>query len=313
MRVFVFPGQGSQKIGMGIDLYQNFTEAKYVFDEVDDILSFKLSELMFSGDLSELSLTHNTQPALMTIGIAVLRVLEKETGKKVEEMADYLCGHSLGEFTALCASGVLNIRETAKLLKIRGEAMQEAVPKDQGAMAALISSDFSKVDELLSSVNNIGTCEIANENSKEQIVISGNIQAVEQAVKLSKNYNIKKAILLNVSAPFHCSLMKPAQEKLKDELNQIKFNKPKVTIICNFSGLPEKDPVKLKENIINQVTSKVKWKQTMIFVKENKINELVELGSGKVLTNLAKRFLEQVEVYNIETTTDIKNKLHYFC
>ncbi len=312
MRVFVFPGQGSQKVGMGYDLYQNFSEAKYVFQEVDDTLGFKLSNIMFKGDLTELSMTQNTQPALMTIGIAVLKVLEKELGKKVSDISSYLCGHSLGEFTALCASGVLELKDTAKILKIRGKAMQESVPLGLGAMAAMISKDFSKIEDLLLKVKSIGICEIANENSNDQIVISGNADAVKEAIKISSDFNIKKSILLNVSAPFHCKLMLPAQEKLKQELNKIKFNNPQVNIICNYTGLPETDPIKLKNNIIEQVTNKVKWRETMNFLEEKKIEQLVELGSGKVLTNIAKRMSEQIYAFSMETFEDIKNNLNKF-
>ena len=312
MRVFVFPGQGSQKVGMGEDFYQNFSVAKNVFHEVDDTLGFKLSELMFKGDLTELSMTKNTQPALMTIGIAILKVLEQELGKKVSEISSYLCGHSLGEFTALCASGVIELKDTAKLLKIRGEAMQEAVPMGQGAMAALISGDFSKISELLLKVSEKGICEIANENSKEQIVISGNADAVKEAVKISSSFNIKKSILLNVSAPFHCKLMLPAQEKLREKLNNIKFNDPQVSIICNYTGLPENNPIILKNNIIEQVVNKVKWRETMNFLSNEKLQQLVELGSGKVLTNIAKRMSNQIHSFNIETLEDFKEKLSNF-
>ena len=215
MNTFMFPGQGSQKIEMGKDFYENFSVAKNVFEEVDDSLKTKLSSLIFSGEIKDLSLTFNAQPALMTVSIAILKVLEREFGYTLDKMSSYVCGHSLGEFTALCASGVIKLSDTAKLLRIRGKAMQDAVSEEDGAMAALISKDFSKLNELLFEVKKYGVCEIANHNSADQIVVSGDKIAVNELIKLSSKYLIKRSVLLNVSAPFHCSLMQPAQKNLK--------------------------------------------------------------------------------------------------
>ena len=312
MRVFVFPGQGSQKIGMGKNLYENFFEAKEVFQEVDDALSFNLSNLMFNGDIAELSNTENTQPALMSTGIAVLKVLEKITGKKIHDLCKFACGHSLGEFTALCASGVISLKDTAKILRIRGRSMQKAVPQGQGAMAALISSNFKDLGNLLKKVSSLGICQVANENSDEQVVISGDINAIEMAVKIAKNYSIKRAIMLNVSAPFHCDLMIPAQEELKNELNNIKFENSSVPIICNFTAYPASDANILKENIIYQVTKKVRWKETINFLGKNGINELVELGAGKVLTGITKKSSSKIIAYNIENKIDLEENFNKF-
>jgi len=312
MKVLVFPGQGSQKIGMGYNLYKNYNEAKDVFDEVDDALDFKLSNLIFEGDLLELSMTSNTQPALMAVSIAVLKVLEKLTAKKIDNLFNFACGHSLGEFTALCACGVISLNTTSKLLRIRGQAMQEAVPKGEGAMAALISKDLSKLKDLLNEVNLLGTCQIANDNSNEQIVVSGNVDAVKKLVEMAPEFSIKKSVMLNVSAPFHCDLMQPAQEKLELELANVNFSKPLIPIICNYNALPEDSPINLKNNIIQQVTNKVRWREIMDFVKSNKVKNIVELGSGKVLTGFAKRLSFDIDCFQIESKGDFEENLNKF-
>ena len=307
MNILAFPGQGSQKIGMGKLFYDNFSTAKNVFEEVDETLKFKLSKLIFDGEINELSLTSNTQPALMAVSIAILRVFLEENKININQKFKFVCGHSLGEFTALCAANVISLEDTAKLLKIRGQSMQEAVPPGEGSMAALISSDFSKLDSLLNLVKKIGICEIANHNSSEQIVISGQTKAVQELVNKSSKFLIKRAMVLNVSAPFHCSLMMPAQVRLENELNEISFNKPDLPIICNYTAVSESNPLKLKDNIINQVTNKVRWKETMEYALDKKINMVLECGSGKVLSGLFKRFSNDFNVFNLETVEDLKN------
>ncbi len=306
MNTFMFPGQGSQKIEMGKEFYENFSVAKNVFEEVDDSLKTKLSSLIFFGDIKDLSLTFNAQPALMTVSIAILKVLEKEFGCTFDSITSYACGHSLGEFTALCASGVIKLSDTARLLRIRGKAMQDAVSAEDGAMAALISKDFSKLDALLYEIKKYGVCEIANHNSIDQIVVSGDKLAVDELIKLSSKYLIKKAILLNVSAPFHCSLMQPAQMKLEEALKEVEFETSIIPVICNYTAQPENKAEKLKENIINQVTKKVRWKETMDFISTNNIKNVIECGSGKVLTGLFKRYSDTINVYNIEKVSDLK-------
>ena len=306
MNILAFPGQGSQKIGMGKFFYENFSSAKSVFQEVDEALKFKLSKLIFDGNIEELSLTSNAQPALMVVSIAILKVFLEENKVNINQKFKFVCGHSLGEFTALCAANVISLKDAANLLKIRGHAMQEAVPKGEGSMAALISSDFSKLDDLLNTVKKIGICEIANENSSEQIVVSGHTKAVQELVNNSSKFSIKRAIVLNVSAPFHCSLMMPAQIRLANELKEMTFNEPDLPIICNYNAMPESNPLKLKENIINQVTNKVRWKEIMEYALEKKINTILECGSGKVLSGLFKRFSQDFNVYNLETIEDLK-------
>ena len=243
----------------------------------------------------------------MAVSIAILRVFLEENKFKINEKFEFVCGHSLGEFTALCAANVISLKDTAYLLKIRGQSMQEAVPHGEGSMAALISSDFSKLDNLLNMVKKIGVCEIANHNSSEQIVISGHTKAVQELVSNSAKFSIKRAVLLNVSAPFHCSLMMPAQIKLENELKEITFNDPDVPIMCNYTAVAENNPLKLKENIINQVTNKVRWNETMEYALDKKINKVLECGSGKVLSGLFKRFSKNFNVHNIETIEDLKN------
>ena len=307
MKILAFPGQGSQKIGMGKLFYENFSIAKKVFEEVDETLKFKLSKLIFDGDITKLSLTSNTQPALMAVSIAILRVFLKENEIKINQKFEFVCGHSLGEFTALCAANVISLKDTANLLKIRGQSMQEAVPQGEGSMAALISSDFSQLDKLIDKVTKIGVCEIANHNSSEQIVISGHTKAVQELVNNASKFSIKRALLLNVSAPFHCSLMMPAQIRLENELKNIAFNDPDLPIICNYTAISESNPLNLKDNIINQVTNKVRWKETMDYALDENINTVLECGSGKVLSGLFKRFSKNFNVYNLETIEDLKD------
>ncbi len=306
MNILAFPGQGSQKIGMGKLFYKNFSSARDVFDEVDETLKFNLSKLIFDGDINELSLTSNTQPALMAVSIAILRVFLEENKININQKFKFVCGHSLGEFTALCAANVISLKDTAKLLKIRGQSMQEAVPQGEGSMAALISTDFSQLDDLLNVIKKFGVCEIANHNSSEQIVVSGHSKAVQELVNNSTKFSIKRAVLLNVSAPFHCSLMMPAQIRLQNELKEITFNKPDLPIICNYTAFSESNPLKLKDNIINQVTNKVRWKETMEYAHNNKIKKVLECGSGKILSGLFKRFSKDFNVYNLETIEDLK-------
>lgn len=306
MNTFIFPGQGSQKIKMGKEFYENFSTARDVFKEVDECLKTKLSTLIFEGDIKDLSLTINTQPALMTVSIAIIKVLEKEFDCTIDKFSRFVCGHSLGEFTALCASSVIKLSDAAKLLRLRGKAMQEAVSSDNGAMAALISNDFTKLDEMIIQAKKIGVCEIANNNSSDQIVLSGERKAINKLIEISSNYSIKRAIMLNVSAPFHCSLMMPAQNKLEEALNQVKFEKSSIPVVCNYTAKPETHPNKLKENIINQVTNMVRWKETMEYLQKNDISNVIECGSGRVLSGLFKRFSNTISTYNIENVSDLK-------
>jgi [acyl-carrier-protein] S-malonyltransferase len=307
MNFIVFPGQGSQKIGMGRDLSDNFIEAKEVFEEVNESLNFDLTKIMWGDNEKDLSLTSNAQPALMACGIASFRVLSKLTGKKLSDLANFVCGHSLGEYTAMTVAEVFSLKECSKLLRLRGDAMQKAVPVGKGAMAAFIGADIKTVENIIEKVQNYGICDIANDNSDVQVVISGDLDAVENAISLSKDYGIKRAVILPVSAPFHCRLMQPAQSIMEEALNNLGFQKPLVPIVSNINAQSETDPIKLKDNLINQVTGTVKWRETMLLANELGVQKITELGSGKVLTGIAKRMIENVNTLNIENSADLEN------
>lgn len=307
MNFIVFPGQGSQKIGMGKDLSDNFVEAREVFEEVNESLNFDLTKIMWGDNEKDLSLTSNAQPALMACGIASFRVLSKLTGKKLSDLANFVCGHSLGEYTAMTVAEVFSLKECSKLLRLRGDAMQKAVPVGKGAMAAFIGADIKTVENILEKVQNYGICDIANDNSDVQVVISGDLDAVENAISISKDYGIKRAVVLPVSAPFHCRLMQPAQSIMEEALNNLGFQKPLVPIVSNINAQSETDPIKLKENLINQITGTVKWRETMLLANELGIQKITELGSGKVLTGIAKRMIENVNTLNIENSADLEN------
>ena len=309
MNFIVFPGQGSQKIGMGKELSDNFIEAKQVFEEVNDALNFDLTSVMWEGTDNEISLTSNAQPALMACSIATLRVLNKITNKKLPDLADYVCGHSLGEYTAMTAAEVFSLHQCAILLRLRGNAMQEAVPIGKGAMAALIGTNLETAKEVIDKVKSYGVCDIANDNSEGQVVISGDILAVENAIKLSKDFGIKRAVILPVSAPFHCQLMKPAQIIMENALNELIFKTPIVPIIPNVNVSPETNPDKLRKNLIDQVTGTVRWRETMKFADKKGVKKVIELGSGKVLSGIAKRMIKNVVTISIENTEDFENFL----
>ena len=307
MNFIVFPGQGSQKIGMGKDLSDNFVEARDVFEEVNESLNFDLTKIMWGDNEKDLSLTSNAQPALMACGIAAFRVLSKLTGKKLPDLANFVCGHSLGEYTAMTVAEVFSLQECSKLLRLRGDAMQKAVPVGKGAMAAFIGTDIKTVEKILEKVQSYGICDIANDNSDVQVVISGDLDAVENAISVSKEYGIKRAIVLPVSAPFHCRLMQPAQSIMQEALDNLGFQKPLVPIVSNINAKSETDPIKLRENLTNQVTGTVKWKETMLLANELGVQKITELGSGKVLTGIAKRMIENVNTLNIENSADLEN------
>ena len=309
MNFIVFPGQGSQKIGMGKELSDNFIEAKQVFEEVNDALNFDLTNVMWEGTDKEISLTSNAQPALMACSIATLRVLNRITNKKLPDLADYVCGHSLGEYTAMTAAEVFSLHQCAILLRLRGNAMQEAVPIGKGAMAALIGTNLEIAKEVSDKVKSYGVCDIANDNSEGQVVISGDILAVENAIKLSKDFGIKRAVILPVSAPFHCQLMKPAQIIMENALNELNFKTPIVPIIPNVNVSPETNPDKLRKNLIDQVTGTVRWRETMKFADKQGVKKVIELGSGKVLSGIAKRMIKNVVTISIENTKDFEKFL----
>jgi [acyl-carrier-protein] S-malonyltransferase len=304
MKFIVFPGQGSQKLGMGKELSENFVEAKNVFEEVNDAIKFNLTKIMWEGTDAEIALTSNAQPALMACSMAALRVLQKLTNKKLPDLADYICGHSLGEYTAMTAAEVFSLEECAVLLRLRGNAMQEAVPIGKGAMAAFIGADIDITKKILDQVKIDGICDIGNDNADGQVVISGDKTAVEKAIKISKDFGVKRAVILPVSAPFHCRLMLPAQLIMKEALANTNFSLPIIPIVSNTTALPENDIDQLKKNLIDQVTSTVRWRETMHLANKLGTKKIIELGSGKVLTSIAKRMIENVFVYNLEKPSD---------
>ena len=306
MNFIVFPGQGSQKIGMGKKLSENFSEAKEVFDEVNDSLKFNLTKIMWEGSDSEISLTTNAQPALMACGVAAFRVLSKLKDKNLKQLADFTCGHSLGEYTAMTVAQVFSLKESAILLRLRGKAMQQAVPVSKGAMAALIGITIDQTIEIIEKVQIHGICDIGNDNADGQVVISGDVKAVQNAIEIGKNNGAKRAILLPVSAPFHCKLMEPARVIMEEALNKLEFNQPLIPIVSNISALSHTDPSILRKNLIDQVTGTVRWRETMEFAKKQGVKKITELGSGKVLTGIAKRMVKDTLIESFENPEDFE-------
>ena len=309
MNFIVFPGQGSQKIGMGKKLSESFPEAKEVFDEVNDALNLNLTKIMWEGSDTEISLTTNAQPALMACGVAAFRVLSKLKDKNLKQLADYISGHSLGEYTAMTVSQVFSLKECAVLLRLRGDAMQQAVPVDKGAMAALIGVNINQTIEIIEKAQIHGICDIGNDNADGQIVISGDAKAVENAIEIAKSNGAKRAILLPVSAPFHCRLMQPASEIMQEALNNLKFNAPLIPVVSNITALSHTDPLTLRKNLIDQVTGTVRWRETMEFAKNQGVKKITELGSGKVLTGIAKRMIKDITSESFENPEDFDSLL----
>ena len=287
---FIFPGQGSQSIGMGKDLYDNFSVAKEVFEEVNDALSFNLSTLMFEGDSAELTLTENAQPAIMSVSMAVVKVLEQETGRKINELADCVAGHSLGEYSALCASGALSIADTARLLRTRGLAMKKAADVAPGAMAAVLGLDMKQVSKIvMDATDDTDLCVIANDNCPGQIVISGHNKAIDKAIESALAEGAKKALKLPVSGAFHCPLMQSASEEMQAVLAQIELKKPLVPVVANITAEFEQNPERIKELLVAQVTGSVRWTESVEYMISKGITDFVECGNGKVLCGLIKR------------------------
>ena len=296
--LIVFPGQGSQKIGMGKDIFDNFAAAREVFNEVDDAIDFKLSDLIFNGDPEELKATQNTQPALMTVSMALVRVLAAEFGFDVNQ-AKYLAGHSLGEYTALCASGVLSLRDTAKILRIRGSAMASAFPEG-GAMAAILGLDPEVVQEIVEGISTEeNSVQIANDNSVGQIVISGHQDAVTQAMAKAVEKGARRALPLQVSGPFHSKLMQPAVEKLQEVLECVEFCEPKTSIISNVTAKAETS--NFKDLLLKQVTGQVRWREGVLFAEQQGVTHCIEIGEGAVLTGLVKRIASGMKLHNINS------------
>ena len=304
-RAFTFPGQGSQAVGMGKDLAETYAEARAVFDEVNPALGEDLAKVMFEGPDDTLRLTENAQPALMAVSMAVVRVLEAR-GVSVDRHAAYVAGHSLGEYSALCAAGVFSIADTAKLLRTRGQAMQQAVPVGQGAMAAILGLDLETVLRAANDAEQGEICGVANDNAPGQVVISGHAGAVNRAIELLKAAGAKRALPLPVSAPFHCALMRPAADAMEYALSTVTMNAPAVPVIVNVTARPTSDLDEIRKHLVEQVTGMVRWTESMQWATgEGGVQELYELGAGKVLTGLAKRIAPDAQASAVNTPADI--------
>lgn len=304
-KALVFPGQGSQSVGMGKALADQFPEAKAVFDEVDEALGETLSAIIFEGPSETLTLTQNAQPAIMATSIAALRVFEKQTGQRVSD-ADFVAGHSLGEYSALCAAGSLSLADTARLLRLRGQAMQDAVPPGLGAMAALIGVDFETAEAIASEAAGDRVCGIANDNAPGQVVISGHKTAIDRALPIAKDKGAKRALLLDVSAPFHCSLMQPAAKVMQDALAEVKWSAPAVPVVTNMTASAETDPNALRELLVQQVTGMVRWRESVAYLAQQGVEHALEIGAGKVLSGLARRIAPEIQMQNIGEPGDFE-------
>ncbi|MEM6812128.1 MAG: ACP S-malonyltransferase [Pseudomonadota bacterium] len=312
MRAFVFPGQGSQFIGMGKDLAEAFPEAKLTFEEVDNALDQDLSGLMFSGEEAELNLTENTQPALMAVSMAVVNILKSQCGFSFHEACSFVAGHSLGEYSALTAAGALEVADTARLLKIRGKAMQKAVPVGVGAMAAIIGMDLPDVQDIAQKAQSNSAQEelvvqAANDNSVGQVVVSGHKGAVELAVNLATEAGAKKAVILPVSAPFHCSLMAPAAQEMASALADTNIHPPLVPVVANVTAQPTSDPSEIRSLLVDQITGMVRWRESVMAMKEEGVTEMVEIGAGKVLSGLIRRIDREIATSSIGTPDQIED------
>ena len=308
---FIFPGQGSQKVGMGKDLYDNFPVAKEVFQEVDDALSINLSRIIFEGEEEELKLTINTQPALMTVSFAIVRVIEEFIGKNISEVGKFTAGHSLGEYSALVSARSIKLKDTAKILRLRGEFMQNAVPLNVGAMAALIGVDTNIVEEIRSKyVEKDEIIDIGNDNAPGQFVISGHNSIVDKVIANHKAFGIKRAIKLPVSAPFHCRLMEKAREKMENYIQDLELLSPKLILVNNVGAAPITETNKIKDSLVEQITNTVRWRESINNMCDLGVDNFIEIGAGNVLSGLVKRINKTVNSSSIQNIENIENYIN---
>lgn len=305
-RAFVFPGQGSHAAGMGEALAAAFPVAREMFEEIDEALKQNLTRLMFQGPEDELVLTENAQPALMAVSLATVRVLVQEGGIDLAGTVAFVAGHSVGEYSALAAAGALRLDEAARLLKTRGRAMQEAVPVGEGAMVAVIGLDLEAVREIAARAAGDGVCVVANDNAPDQAVVSGNADAVKRAVEIASEQGARRTIMLPVSAPFHCALMAPAAEAMAEALAEVELKAPVVPLIANVTAEPVEDPETIRELLVEQVTAMVRWRESVVYLKNSDVDTLVELGAGKVLTGLARRIDPELVAVSVNSPEDIE-------
>lgn len=301
---FVFPGQGSQAMGMGKELAEALPEARAVFEEVDDALGLKLSAIMWEGPADTLTLTENAQPALMAVSVAVARVIVNG-GFALSDKVTFVAGHSLGEYSALTATGALTLADSARLLRRRGQAMQRAVPVGDGAMAALLGADFDLAEEIASAAAGEGVCQVANDNGGGQLVISGSRAAVDRAIEISKERGVKRAMQLPVSAPFHCTLMQPAADEMAEALEDVAIAEPIVPVVANVTAAAVSDPEVSRALLVEQVTKMVRWRESVLFMRDQGVDKLVELGTGKVLAGLTKRIDRDIKSVSVSGPHDI--------
>ncbi|MFP6749953.1 MAG: ACP S-malonyltransferase [Alphaproteobacteria bacterium] len=308
-RAFVFPGQGSQAVGMGKELAEALPTAALVFEEVDEALSQNLSRLMFEGPIEELTLTENAQPALMAMSLAVTSVLRRDGGVEFGKQIHFVAGHSLGEYSALCAADALPLDVTARLLKQRGRAMQRAVPVGQGAMAALLGLDFEAAAGVARDAAEDQVCDTANDNAPGQVVVSGHREAVERAVELAKDRGARRPMLLPVSAPFHCALMQPAADIMAEALQAVDLAAPAVPLVANVAATAVTEPDEIRELLVAQVTSMVRWRESVLYLRAQDVDKLVEVGAGKVLTTMLKRIDKEISGQAVNTPDGIESFL----
>jgi [acyl-carrier-protein] S-malonyltransferase len=305
-RAFVFPGQGSQDVGMGKSLADAFPSARAVFDEVDDALGQKLSALMWEGPKETLTLTENAQPALMAVSIAVMRVLETERGFALANSVKFVAGHSLGEYSALTAAGTFTVADAARLLKLRGQAMQNAVPVGAGAMVALLGVGLDVAEKVATEAAHGGVCQVANDNEPTQVVLSGDKDAIGRVAEIGRKYGVRRAVALPVSAPFHCALMQPAAESMAQALTSVTMRAPAVPLIANVVAAPISDPDEIKRRLVEQVTATVRWRESVAMMSESGITDFYEIGTGKVLSGLVKRTVPTANATSLGTPADIE-------
>ena len=302
---YIIPGKLSQVVGIGKELYDNFKVSKETFEMVDNTLGRKLSHIVFNGSSEDLTLTINAQPALMAVSMAILNVIKQQTNRNITNLCSYVAGHSLGEYSALCAAESIDIQVTTQLLAVRSKSMQEAYPVGQGSMAACIGVPLKKLEKIIEEVIDL---DIANDNIDGQVVISGKTIAVERVISIVKDLGYK-AIKLNVSSPFHCSLMKPAEEQMAKALDKVAINKPFVPVIQNVTAKPITNPIEIKQNLISQICGRVRWRQTLNELENLKIEQIVEIGAGKVLTNMLKKTDHKFNLINVSSLVELEKFL----
>jgi [acyl-carrier-protein] S-malonyltransferase len=307
---FIFPGQGSQAIAMAKDLYDSFSLAREIFGEIDEALKQNLSKIIFEGPIDELTRTENTQPALMAASMAFLAVMKEQSGRNIEQLCNMVAGHSVGEYSALCAAGSLSIKDAAKILRIRGNAMQNACPKGEGAMAACLGLTIEKIEEIVLEANNHGICDVANDNTAAQVVISGENKAVEYASSKVTEAG-GRAIKLNVSGPFHSRLMKDAEEIMGQSLSELGFAAPTVPVILNVTANSSKNIEEIKVSLVKQISGRVRWRETISYFADNNIDTIVEIGSGKVLTGMLRKLDHGFTLKNVGNIIELEEFLKH--